>query len=39
MLSVHGCYQPYSEETPDGYNGDNPTMGVSMRETLLMARS
>ena len=38
-IHPRGYYQPYSEDNPEGYGGDNPTMGVSMREIQLMTRA
>lgn len=32
-------YRPYSEENPDGYQGENPMIGISMRESQLLARA
>ena len=32
-----GYYEPYSEENPIGYEGENPFIGISMREAELLA--
>ncbi len=32
-----GYYQPYSETNPIGYYGENPQVGISMREAQLLA--
>lgn len=32
-----GYYQPYSETNPIGYHGENPMVGISMREAQLLA--
>ena len=32
-------FRPYSEDNPDGYQGENPLMGISMREAQLLARA
>lgn len=32
-----GYYQPYSETNPIGYQGENPLVGISMREAQLLA--
>lgn len=32
-----GYYQPYSETNPIGYHGENPLVGISMREAQLLA--
>lgn len=33
-----GYFRPYSENNPDGYQGANPSVGISMREAQLLAR-
>ncbi|MCR4681219.1 MAG: T9SS type A sorting domain-containing protein [Bacteroidales bacterium] len=33
-----GYFEPYSAWNPIGYQGENPFMGVSMREALLLGR-
>ena len=33
-----GYFEPYSSWNPIGYQGENPFMGVSMREALLLGR-
>lgn len=33
-----GYFEPYSPSNPDGYQGENPFMGVSMREAQLLGR-
>ena len=38
-IHPRGYYRPYSEDNPEGYSGDNPTMGVSMREAQLLTRA
>lgn len=38
-IHPRGYYRPYSEDNPDGYRGENPKMGISMREAELLARS
>ncbi len=32
-----GYYEPYSPTNPDGYQGPNPFVGISMREAQLLA--
>ena len=34
-----GYFQPYSETNPIGYHGQNPLVGISMREAQLQARA
>lgn len=34
-----GYYQPYSAENPIGYVGENPMVGISMREAQLLAEA
>lgn len=38
-IHPRGYYRPYGEDNPDGYTGENPTMGISMREAQLLARA
>ena len=33
-----GYFEPYSAQNPEGYQGENPFMGVSMREAELLGR-
>ena len=34
-----GYFEPYSSSNPMGYTGENPFMGISMREAELLARA
>lgn len=40
-VDIHprGYYEPYSSVNPLGYHGENPFIGISMREAQLLARA
>ena len=40
-VDIHprGYYEPFSDNNPIGYHGDNPLVGISMREAQLLARA